>query len=707
MCLGCDDNIIALGQDGRDGTNGVSNYLFIGYATSNTGTGFSLTQDGTKNYIAFITKNNSTTPSASEFAGKWFEYKGSTSSPSFNVEEEGVTQVTGVSVMNFIGPGVTADNAGGGQADITIIAAGLKEVNRASALNLISTDSLLAGAWYWIYDVADGIGLGSGYAGIILRAITNNKFDPNGLFIARIPNRTNTSLYSKTGTIVTNQYYESCGEVYRSVNGTNNNLLPTGDLTSADWEFITKDNNTYYVTEIQGCNYDIANNIIKQRWDSRNNKLTNLGTQNYLMLQSFRWGLNNFSDNNITFTETGSTLTDRLSSAYFTVFGVSTLNGEFKNNNIKDGGRFIDFGFDLNTENHNNNYIYNDGLVKIMDVDTVVADSKIFDSATIEDNTNCAIRNVNIYGLGKGIIDCIDSDITNVSGKVLFDTLDTFPVTDVQFTEAEGVTLNSFTNCSNGEFVGGTCSGLTLFDSDGVNWGGITVIGGAGNVTATADVASAGSSIRYFTLKSIGTFNIDFINGVSNINGTFDYVNGTFSATYDAAYGEAGLVPNSGDGSSLSTTIYVINNNITSSTGKIFFNPTPEHSLYITPDVNKYGALLDITDTGIYTAATDKITLADELILAGTIYIHDTSSEPVSKIDGALDGSLITFKVWDGTGIIMTPTAFASHVANSGDFQSSLGNQTLVNQGDFYTIRFAYTTISTHNYYRINSQITI
>ncbi|MCU0423556.1 MAG: hypothetical protein MUC81_12170, partial [Bacteroidia bacterium] len=66
----------ANGTNGSNGLNGQSAYVYIAYADSNTGTGFTTAFNAGKNYIAIKTSTVPLTPVQSDFNGLWFNYKG-------------------------------------------------------------------------------------------------------------------------------------------------------------------------------------------------------------------------------------------------------------------------------------------------------------------------------------------------------------------------------------------------------------------------------------------------------------------------------------------------------------------------------------------------------------------------------------------------------------------------------------------------------
>jgi hypothetical protein len=65
------------GADGSDGADGASAYVYIAYASDDEGTGFTTTFNAALDYIAIkSTATPIASPSASDFAGLWKNYKG-------------------------------------------------------------------------------------------------------------------------------------------------------------------------------------------------------------------------------------------------------------------------------------------------------------------------------------------------------------------------------------------------------------------------------------------------------------------------------------------------------------------------------------------------------------------------------------------------------------------------------------------------------
>jgi len=259
------------------------------------------------------------------------------------VEENNVSKGT-FNILNFWATGVstlTVTNAGNGQADIIIDTDLAEKILRNDAISLASTDDLIPGKLYWIVDVADGEGttnIANAFAGIILRAVDTNIFDPIGVFISRNINRTAVpTLWAYNTAYVNGNLVENFNEVYvAKVASTNITLNPAANTT--DWDFVPKSDNTKYVTEIQRCVYDITRDLILQRSDARGNVMSCYGSavdsNNSIILKCFRWGYTSFFNNkiNIALQSIPSTLTNRMPNQQN--FKLNAISGTISNNNI-------------------------------------------------------------------------------------------------------------------------------------------------------------------------------------------------------------------------------------------------------------------------------------------------------------------------------------------------------------------------------------
>ena len=67
------------GSGGSSGSSGTSSYVYIGYASSSLGAGFTTTFNSSLDYIAFkVSATPILSPSAADFSGLWVKYKGQT-----------------------------------------------------------------------------------------------------------------------------------------------------------------------------------------------------------------------------------------------------------------------------------------------------------------------------------------------------------------------------------------------------------------------------------------------------------------------------------------------------------------------------------------------------------------------------------------------------------------------------------------------------
>ncbi len=129
------------GADGDPGADGLAAYLYVAYASDNSGTGFSLTPGSGLKYIA-VTKSTTviSSPGASDFTGLWQKYRG----------DDGATA--------YLYVGYASDNSGTGfsltpSPALPYIA--LKQ--SSSALTPIASD--FAGLWVKFLGT-DGTGIG-------------------------------------------------------------------------------------------------------------------------------------------------------------------------------------------------------------------------------------------------------------------------------------------------------------------------------------------------------------------------------------------------------------------------------------------------------------------------------------------------------------------------------------------------------------------
>lgn len=319
--MGCCDDNLELGEPGQNGINGTTYYPHVAYANNvvagvpDVVTTFSQTPLSTSYFAAIIFNTNPTFPVQASFEDKWFKFRGADGAAitGIDIEESNVAVTTNSTILNFFGSGasgVTVTDAGGGQANIEVITAALVKITRTDILIAMSANDLIPGVTYWITDVGDGADDPSQESGIILRAIATNKVGIDGIYVAKVVDRSVViDLYnSHTNYVydgITDFFVEAFNEVYRLDTVTATALYPTHpSVDFANWTFMTKDTALLYKLELHSCKYDLENDIIKVREDSRNNKLTNVGfagsTGNEFIQQCFRWGVDLIFNNNIT-----------------------------------------------------------------------------------------------------------------------------------------------------------------------------------------------------------------------------------------------------------------------------------------------------------------------------------------------------------------------------------------------------------------------
>ena len=316
----CGDSPVQPVNNPIPGPAGVSSYVYVAFAdaVANGGTPTSTAISNFVNtypnlssdWFAILVSNTPIpSPVNGDFDGLWVPLTG-VSLSGINLEDDGVAVSGGpFSTINFQGSGltgVTVTNNGSNKATVEIVTAGLVKTHFTSFQALAAGNNLTPGASYWIVDIGDGEGngtVGSIYqaecspayyanfanpvafaayphnTGIIVRAISNNTVDPNGIYIARVPNPLTTQWFMPGTNYAASAPVASYNQVFTNVSGGPlvANAEPADALVSWDW--VPRDNTTHYITEIQGCYIDIVNlansgyPAIRERWDNKNNTL--------------------------------------------------------------------------------------------------------------------------------------------------------------------------------------------------------------------------------------------------------------------------------------------------------------------------------------------------------------------------------------------------------------------------------------------------
>ena len=549
--MGCCGETINL-PDVENGDDGLTYYPHVAYADNVVSgspdivTNYSPVPLPTSYYWAVIFSLSPVHPGvASAFEDKWALIRGAdgTGSSGIQVSLNGTVTVDPVTNLNFIPAGLTGVDvldAGGGQADVTIVTAGLIKTYRADLVAAAGT--YVPGAYYWIVDVGDGeVGdMPIGYygltgasftsydhkAGIILRAINDTTLDYNGIYIARVPDRTViTGLfkpYSFSGIpFLTNTFYENYNEVYECIVAGNHNDVPASDITN--FTFITKDNSTYYTTEIHRCNYDYINNIIISRSDFRNNILKNVAYEIYnndIIKKCFRWGYNGYFHNKITFSDTLTTRTP------YTIrdpdFETSQIYIDFSNfdllikTNVDQniGDDLLNFNF---TQIYNNEFY--DGYIISSSIDSCrIFNNKQTASLSNVKLTNTAIVNFNSPNSFNGNIlnKCVIGDIyygANSNDKLLDNIINiTYP------------NVRNNLSAKNWTVVVGSPNGDINTSTPHMDCGAVPHYLNVGDIVAFTNISGSGSNYVAVVANRINAFQVDFTVAPST-----DYLNTNFT----------------------------------------------------------------------------------------------------------------------------------------------------------------------------------
>lgn len=382
------------------------------------------------------------------------------------VEEDNVPEGT-FSILNFIGSGlsdVIVTPATGGQVDILVDTPSLVKVTLSQARTLESSAGLKPSINYWIYDVGDGtgtVGEPNAYSGIIIRAAKEDRFDQNGIFISRnIKTSLAIPLWSY-GTVYSNasisgpDVVENFNGVYiASVSATNATLHPAQN--SAQWTYVTRDDNNYYVTEIQRCVFDVPTGQILERTDRNGNNIRLYGSatpeNNAIILSCFRWGRPSFKNNKISVNL--ATLPSGSGNGYIVGtmlpasfnFRANAIDGVFENN-IIDIVELHDFFCNV----INTNAAANATLVTIKD--------NIFKSCRIYVSDKMNMRENNLYDsiiTGNTYSSQFDDHIYKCEGCFVISDNDPNTVAPIYDTTVKHCTGNAPFGISNGSPTSGT-----------------------------------------------------------------------------------------------------------------------------------------------------------------------------------------------------------------------------------------------------------
>jgi hypothetical protein len=216
-----------------------------------------------------------------------------------SVEQNGAFVVGGVNILNFIGSAVSVSTPSSGQANVTINANGYLILSSAALLALIAAGTLNIGWTYIVNNVSNANTF------VAVQAIANNAVQNYGAGYFLNADYQNVGNYSgvsgftsQKGIWLSGASY-SAGDVvlwnnyhWKNLAGANT-TSPNTD--PSNWSQLSKSITNGYIIEVDFVIYDVANNLVKMRYDSRNNEVE-YTTNSF---ENFQWGKNTVSYNKV------------------------------------------------------------------------------------------------------------------------------------------------------------------------------------------------------------------------------------------------------------------------------------------------------------------------------------------------------------------------------------------------------------------------
>lgn len=198
------------------------------------------------------------------------------------VKNEGTTLTTAATSIDFVGEGVNATNTGG-SVTVTIPGANVIHKTYAQLQTLVTSGSLIEGAWYnFEYDI-DGTSINgiNVHYNIFLQAMSSTKFATRGKRLMRIPKK---SLYIDSSGVPGDHFFEeltySIGDVarfsnwvYQNTTGNLGIISSNIKLDSTNWSILPTSNNTYYEDRIFDIEYDFTNQVVRLQFDNQGNEI--------------------------------------------------------------------------------------------------------------------------------------------------------------------------------------------------------------------------------------------------------------------------------------------------------------------------------------------------------------------------------------------------------------------------------------------------
>jgi hypothetical protein len=285
-------------------------------------------------------------------------------------------------------------------------------VTNAELLSAISGATLVQGDFYLVTDVSNAnpyvilqaittSAIATDGSGYFLNADYQNVGDYSGVsgFVAQNGLWNNGGTYAVGDVVIWDNFH------WKNISGAN-----TGNPSStpADWEQIAKSITTGYIAEVDFVVYDPTTNIIKTRYDFRNNEVDYYNDGTRITLNDFPFGNNNVTYNKVK----GNSI------VYF-----CNSPSTFRANTIIDSGFRDSTNINGGTTGLvNGNVVFSSSVIQITENQGYIVDNSLNNESSIVVGSNSSGHNVsgnNLNTAGSLSITTNDGSVTfnNVSGE--------------------------------------------------------------------------------------------------------------------------------------------------------------------------------------------------------------------------------------------------------------------------------------------------
>jgi len=301
-------------NSGNASVNNITINAPVGFTVNNT----SSVVINSNNGIAVVTIASNTAYSAIFTFNSGSGAQGATGAQGA-IGSQGIQGITGTGVQGAIGAqgvqGILGAQGVQGVQGLTG-GAGFFSVSYSALTTLISTNSLLQGAFYLVTDAIfiNSAGVYFETVPILVQAVNSNEIslDGSGIFLnadyqavgdySGVPSFVaQTGVWDSLGTYVVGDIVIWNNTHFVNTTGVNTLISPDSDPTN--WTRLLKNSNEGYITEIDIIKYNVATNQITYREDVRNNRVEN-NLNTYISTTSeaflyFQWGNNSVNENSV------------------------------------------------------------------------------------------------------------------------------------------------------------------------------------------------------------------------------------------------------------------------------------------------------------------------------------------------------------------------------------------------------------------------